>query len=171
MVKRGILICATFFLIAILGIIALMNFSGVPVSAASTNSTPTSATVTINQFITVTLTNTPVTFGTMDPGAAQNATNNPLTVTIGSETNVDFDIAVKADNANFVSGSNTFAVSNLKWDNDLVGLGTDYTTSDANVYTGETTPGAFNIYHQLFVPSPQKAGAYSVPITVTASAV
>ena len=118
------------------------------------------------EFISITLTSgTPITFGNMDADTTQSATNNPLIVNVDS--NVNFDITTKADASTF-TGPETLTVSNMKWDDVGTGPWTDYTTSEADVYVNEATPGDFNIYHQLTIPSAQTAGSYEVGITITA---
>jgi len=55
----------------------------------------------------------------------------------------------------------------MEWDTDSVFPGTDYTISEATVYSNEESDD-FNIYHQLTIPTGQYAGSYEVGITITA---
>jgi hypothetical protein len=164
MVKREVLV---------LGCMLIISALAVSVFAASSDFDTATASVIINQFISVTLTSgSPIDFGNMDPGQSlKNATNNPLNITIGSETNVDFTISTKANSTTFKSGSNTFAVGNLNWNDDSFATKTNYTTSDVAVYSTQTSPREYSIYHELAIPTPQKAGDYNVGVIITAAAV
>ncbi len=161
-------------LVGILCLVLLTSIVGVVMAVGTT------ASVTVNQFLSVTLTSgSPVAFGSMNPGATEAATNDPLVATIGSESNVDADVKTKADDTNFVCVSglctvdvDNFAVSNMEWENSLVSpTWTDYTTSDATVCSSVVASGTCDIYHQLTIPSStQAAGTYSTGITITATA-
>jgi len=135
----------------------------------------TTATVTVNTFLSVTLSNTPITFTSMNPGETLSATVGtgfPLTATIGSESNVNANVKTKADSANFVEATNsslTFLVSNMEWDFEDTFPGTGYAITDAIVCSSVTPGNACNIYHQLTIPSSQAAGTYSLGITVSAT--
>ena len=135
---------------------------------------PTSATVTVSEFLSVTLSNAPVEFPNADPLETVSANvgkGYPLTATIGAETNVvSIYVKTSADAASF-SGPATLDVSNMEWSNTESGTYTSYTTSDATVCTGLGASGTCDIYHNLTIPSGQVAGAYNVDITVTATSV
>lgn len=164
-----------------IGFLVLVITSLVLVSiamAVTTDTAATSATVTVNEFLSVTLTGAPVTFPGMDPGtgptAADVGNGYPLTATIGSESNVNANVGTKADATDFVETTNaslTFPVSNMEWDDATIGPWTNYTTSDATVCSSVSPGSACDIYHQLTVPGGQAAGTYSVGITVTATSV
>lgn len=152
-------------------IIAILFLVGMVIAQVS-DTAPTSATVTVNEFLSVTLTNVPVTFGNMDPGTTANATVDngfPATATIGSESNVNANVATKANQTDFVSGSNTFAVSNMEWSDAVAGTYADYLITDATVCSDVNPGNACNIYHQLTVPGAQAAGEYQVGIIITAT--
>ncbi len=132
------------------------------------------------EILSITLSNAPVVFSNMNPGATTNANIGnefPLTVTIDSETTVtDVSVSVKANVSDFVCdgggcniGTDKFAVSNMEWSPSSTFPGTDYTTSDATVCTGLVADDTCNIYHQLYVPAGQTAGSYGVGITIIAS--
>ncbi|MBU1204725.1 MAG: hypothetical protein KKE93_02335 [Nanoarchaeota archaeon] len=137
----------------------------------------TTATVTVDAFLSVTFTNYPVTFPNMNPGTTQNAgasNGYPLTVTIDSVSNVNAIVKTKADAANFLGTTNaslTFPVSNMEWSITAGGTYADYLTTDATVCASVAPTSACNIYHKLTIPSAQKAGSYSVGITITATQV
>ncbi len=151
----------------------MLVLAGVVMAVPPPVTAPTSATVTVNEWVSITLTKVPVQFSSMDPGTTANASADygyPAIATLGSETNVNIKIGTKANTALF-TGPASLAVSNMKWDDAATGPWTNYTTIDATVCTGLGASGTCNIYHQLTIPSAQAAGAYSVGITVTASKV
>ena len=119
------------------------------------------------EFLSITLYNTPVDFGNMDPGQSKEAVNDPLIVSIDS--NIDFDISVKADNNEFKSKSNSFSISNLQWNTINFFPGTSYTRKYVIAYAGQTSPRNYSIYHRLTIPPAQTAGDYDAAITISAS--
>lgn len=149
-------------------VMALVMIGGVMGATQSTT-----ATVTVNTFLSVTLSNIPVQFLSMDPLATKNASVGngfPLTATIGAESNVNANVGTKADATTF-TGAGTFAVSYMEWSATTTFPGTDYTTSNVQVCGSVGAGSACNIYHQLTIPSGQAAGAYSTGITITATSV
>lgn len=163
------------FYFLLTGIIALMLVLAGVVMAGTESTMTTSATVTVNEFLSATLTSGyPVAFAGADPGVPKTATVDPLVVTVGSETNVVYDITTKADATTFSCttsaqcGTNSFAVSAMKWSKTATGGETAYTSSEAIVYDNEATPGNKPIYHDITIPSAQAAGPYSVGIIITA---
>lgn len=129
----------------------------------------TSATVTVNEFISVSLTSGyPVTFGSVDPSVTTDATNDPLVVTVGSETNVNYNITTKTNQTNFVSGGNTFAVGAMTQSTTDEGGETAYTTTAATVYGNQAVPAAKSIYHEITVPAATPAGNYNTGIVIAA---
>ncbi|MBI2452371.1 hypothetical protein HYV50_04835 [Candidatus Pacearchaeota archaeon] len=146
----------------------ILGITGIVFAATSQSTT---ASVSVNEFLSVTLSNAPINFPNMDPGQTSNASVGngfPLTATIGSETNVNVNVTTKADQTNFISGSNNLSVSNMEWSTNSSFPGTDYSTSAATVCKGISASSTCNIYHQLNVPSGQAAGAYTVGVTVSA---
>ena len=142
----------------------------VGIAFATWDEATTTASVDVNQFLSVTITSgAPVAFGTLDEGDTnQQADNSPLVATIGSETNVDnIDVRTKANAASF-SGPATLAVSNMEWSDALAGTYTDYTTSEADVCTGLSADGTCNVYHRISIPNGQTSGSYSVGIIIKA---
>ena len=142
----------------------------------------TTATVVVEGFLSATFTNIPVTFQSgMVPGETQNATvggGYPLTVTIGSETNVgSIYVKTEADTADFCTDypaclGDTMPISSMEWTNNISGtpVWVDYLISPgAEVCSGLDATGICNIYHRLIVPDAQEAGTYSTEITITAT--
>ena len=164
MKKKTGLILGGFLLLSLVFVVGI-------VMAVATDST--AATVSVNEFLSVTLSNTPVSFTDMNPGQTLNATLGagfPLNATIGPESNVNADIGTKADNANFVSTSSNFPVSNMEWSATSTFPGIGYTTNDAQVCSAVTAGSDCTIFHQLTIPSNQPPEVYTVGITITATA-
>lgn len=143
---------------------------------------PTTAGVTVNEFLSVTLSNDPVQFPGADPLETVNAsvgTGFPLTLTIGSESNVNANVKTKGaaefctdyPTCSGTGGEYKFAVGQMKWDDATTGPWTSYTTLDVSVCASVAPGSACNIYHQLTIPSAQAAGSYSTGITITATSV
>lgn len=130
----------------------------------------TQASVTVQEYISATLFNVPIDFGSLNPGTVnQNATNNPMKVQVGGETNVNYNITLNGT-SDFISGTNSFSISNLSFNT------TQYTTLtpyELNVeklaYSNRAPTGApvnESIWHFISVPPGQIAGAYTASITV-----
>ncbi|MCW1297988.1 MAG: hypothetical protein OH333_04295 [Candidatus Parvarchaeota archaeon] len=132
----------------------------------------TSASVTVNEYISATLSNIPIDFGSLDPGTTnQPATNNPLLVQVGAETNVEYNITLNGT-TNFVSGGNSFSVGNLSYNTTEITTPTPYELNvEKNAYTNEPCPCGTqadrNVWHYISVPAGQVAGAYSANIKIT----
>ena len=160
----------------ILGSIFLFSLVLVGVVMVQAAEAPTTATVTVVSFLSVTVDDATLVFGALDPSAANNKPlDDPLVATIGSESNVNAGVRTRANGANFCTdfptcSGNTFAISNLEWDITDSFSGISYTTIDANVCTGVTPGASCNIFHELKIPSNQPAGTYSLGITVSAIA-
>ena len=74
------------------------SLQGAITAFAVSNGTQTTASVTVNEFISLTLQEGfPISFGSLNPGATNaSATTNPSNITIGGETNVDYNITLNA---------------------------------------------------------------------------
>lgn len=157
-------------------IMATLLLLGMAIAAPDATA-PTTASVTVNEFLSVTLSGAPIAFPNADPLETVNAsTGYPLIATIGPESNaVGISIKIKGatefcTDYSTCSGS-TMPIGSMEWDNDAFGTGTAYTISDA-VITGCTSMianDACYIYHRLTVPTGQASGIYSTGITVTAT--
>ncbi len=155
--------------VSLTAIAGLLLLIGAAIAASDTAST--TASVSVNEFLSVTLTNDPVAFGSMDPGTTANAnpgSGYPLTVTIGSESNVNGNVATRANTDSF-TGPGSLTVDNMEWSPDGSSAWTGYTTSDATVCSGVSPGSTCDIYHRLTIPGGTTAGSYSTGITVTAS--
>jgi len=135
---------------------------------AAEESKPASVTVTETISFTVTDPGTNgINFGspnqgtTDNPEAAQNGAG-AVTLAVGSETNVDCNVQIKAS-GDFSDGAHTIALSNAHWDTDNVVTGyTAMTTTYATIGTS-TTGAAYSqdVWHWLSIPSGQVAGTYT----------
>ena len=121
-----------------------------------------------SEFISITISEgTPIDFGNnANPGSTNIAAiNNPLVITVDS--NINFDITTKSNSDSFTSGTNSFPVSNMKWQTSLSSPLTPYSTTETLVYS-DKTPGIFDIYHKLSIPNGQKQGTYTTGVVITA---
>jgi len=130
---------------------------------------PTSASVDVNEFISVTLTSgSPITFGNVDPdGVAHPATNGPLVISVGSDTNINYEITTASDTEYFNDPDTVLEDGALAWSNG--GAYTPYTTTPAQVATGGPGGGIHNLDHQITIPTGTPADTYSLGITITAA--
>lgn len=137
-----------------------------------TDSESSTAEAFVPPFLSITLSNDPVDFNITYPGTTSDATignGYPLTVTIGSETNVGpVTVGTRAVSTGFSDGSHSFGVSNMTWSKNE-STWTVYSTADIEVCSGLYSSGTCNIYHRLTVPSGQASGTYSVGIVISAS--
>ena len=150
-----IIIAGVFF-----GSIAGLLFAGVGGTDAVT------ASVTINNYCTFTVSNTAINFGSMNPGTTTATTANGV-VTVTDTGNVGSNILTSGTTWTF--GSNTFGVQNTVWSPSST---TAY--ASANVLTGSavntniivTTTATNTIYYGLGIPAGQAPGTYSQTIDV-----
>ena len=107
--KTGLIISGVFLLSLVLVVGITMAVTFEEASAV--------ATVTVNTFLSVTLSNAPVEFANMNPGQTLNATGGsgfPLIATIGAESNVNANVETAANQTTFgVPG--TFQLRNIQW--------------------------------------------------------
>ena len=94
---------------------------------ATSDSDTTTASVTVNEFISITLSEGfPINFGSLNPGITNSsASTNPSNITIGAETNVIYNITINATDhfnsteeyiigiGNLTFASNDFSQNNL----------------------------------------------------------
>jgi len=116
-----------------------------------------------SEFISITITNSPIDFGEVDMNTTKNATNNPLIIAVDS--NVIFDITTSA--SDFSDGEDTFSVSNMFWATSENIARTPYSLIESVIYSNQE-PGSFNLYHSLFIPLGQRAGTYNSEVVITA---
>lgn len=127
--------------------------------------------VTPPEFISFTVTDyngDGIKFGSLDPGQSdQPADGQPsqgaVTITVGTETNVDVD--VKVTGTDFTVSGNTIAVGNVKYnDENDSGGATALTTSYATWYSVSASPSSDHVtqvYYWITIPPGQPAGDYA----------
>ncbi|MDY6916368.1 MAG: hypothetical protein SVP26_00220 [Chloroflexota bacterium] len=107
-------------------------------------------------------------FGAVDPGTddnpddGQGAGAGAVTLTVGSETNVDCTIQVCGDD--FECAAVFITIGNAKWDTDSSVAGATAMTSDYTTDIGYSTAYAEwsqDVWHWLSVPGAQPAGTYT----------
>lgn len=156
-------------LISLAMVLVLVAVMTMPVMAAYERE----ASVTVNEFISFTITDngaTGINFDSVDPGTtdnpefAQTASLGAVTLAIGAETNVDGVIETKGG-ADFSDGAtHTIPIGNGKWhDSDDKASGTAMTTTYATVATFTAAGGAISVdvWHWLTIDSGQTAGTYT----------
>jgi len=118
-------------------------------------------------FTVIDYNNDGVKFGSVDPGQTDHpadwgGSEGTVTITVGSETNVDVAVQIKGTN---FSGPGTISIDNVKYDADdnPSGAGT-VTTSYVTWYTVAqplTTDNITQVYHWISIPGGKAAGAYT----------
>jgi len=105
-------------------------------------------------------------FGSLNPGttdsaeAAQNGIG-AVTLTVGSETNVNCNIKTKA--TNFSTNGYTIAITNAKWDTDNNVDGATTMTMEYVIIDSSTayTEKVVDVWHWLSIPGGQPPGTYT----------
>ena len=167
---------AIFVALSSILILILANFA----FGATSEETSGAASVTVNEFVDITLTDTAgggFSFGGLDPGTINKnesdqvdglaSTTGAATVTRQTTSNVDVKVRLKG--TNFIVGSNTLPITYVTYDDDgEVDVFPD--TTQANLTTAypgaayATLTGAspdLKIWFWLDVPTGQAAGSYS----------
>jgi len=125
---------------------------------------------TVNQYISQTLGQNSVSWDPINPGATDQACNTfPATTTVIA--NDTWSLQLKMENATWISGANSFAVSNGKFDLDSnVSGATTFTTAYQSLYTSQSytaeTGTSENMYFWLSIPGGQASGNYTNKIWV-----
>ncbi|GBE17600.1 hypothetical protein BMS3Abin16_00184 [archaeon BMS3Abin16] len=159
--------------ISVLAVLFVLFASVQPVVSVD-DTQATTASVTVNEYISVTLAGVPIAFGSLNPGVTDSAaTSNPTTITVDSVTNVATNISL---NGSIFTGPTTFGVGNLSFANDTTSTQTDMTTvfSSGLPYSNWVNipaPGGGasetrNAYFWIDIPSGQTAGGYSSDVFV-----
>ena len=168
-------------IVMLAGMLALKTVTMPSAFAATAENESTSASVTVNGFVSVTLFNGSVTFPNVDPGVNQTAANNnPMHIQVDPTTNVDVNVYLNG--SQFIDGSsNTFEVGNMSLNISVTGTGTGNTsyTDSRGVYQtvpfwlfDETSPAGTgkneSLYHYISVPAAQTPNAYTAQIRICA---
>lgn len=170
------------FVIVIAAMLAVSVFFLQSGTAGTENVTTASATATIKETISVTLSYVPadtgIKFTNLDPGAVNISADDHLNISIDYGTNVKTNITQKGD-ATFVNGPDNFPIDNLRYSN-LTQVTDSTQMSSSNglpvFLDWENIPkptGGDNqyrdTYYWLSVPAAQTAGTYTTNIYVNVS--
>jgi hypothetical protein len=148
------------------------------------SATSNSVVVSPATVVDITLSNVPISWGTLDPASENNLAQvnqgNPATVTVESTTNVNVDIYIKGTNWSDGSG-HTIGVENCKYDDDntlgetpAIGqpentLKLSYPGTANSGYFENVTPGSSKtIYFWISIPLGQWAGTYTNNVYIKA---
>ncbi len=161
-------------LITIICLVALLGTVSVG-SVLAVEEQPVTASVTVTEFIDVTVTDhgdTGLHFGSLAPGASKQAEAAAPSITVSLAAGGNTDVTVSLKGLDFSDGvSASFPVDNAFWnDADDAGLATPMSTAYAAV--GTLTPAnSLSIYHWLSIPSGQDAASYTSTFTYKTAAV
>jgi hypothetical protein len=169
----------------IVGSIGLFGMSSA--YAVTTESESTTAAVTVNGLVSITMFNVPINFPAVDPGVsftAANATKGfPMIVQVDNVTNVDVDVFING--SDFAKGGDNFGVGNLSFNVTGSASGTANTSCSAlhSCIYQKTRTWVFNetarlgtaanstISHWISVPGAQAPGAYTNNVEICAKQV
>ncbi|MEM3408414.1 MAG: hypothetical protein QXW80_03890 [Candidatus Micrarchaeia archaeon] len=153
------------------------------VNAATTYSSNVTFSVSVAEFIDVTISPGSITFSdAINPTANATATT-PVTVTTTSNSNVPIKISIWG--SNFVNGTNTIPITNLRMRaNDVQPAYSDFVdphyvdttmrTCNATLYSGNQNcyniapNNTVKLWFNLFVPGGTAAGSYNAILTIQA---
>lgn len=169
--KAGGLAAAIILIVA-----ALLAIS--PMSLAADNATSgTTASVSINETVSISLANTPIQFGNLDAGVnqqpAQAGNGYPLQITVKDTTNVDVNVTLNGSDFDD-GGGNTFGITNLTYSNtsttpSKTNASATYPAPTYSDWTNIQTAGSdqsVNSYFWVNVPKNQTAGTYTADVNV-----
>ena len=169
-------------IILALAVMFLAKTATLPSAYAATNENEsTTATVTVNGFVSITLFNVSISFPNMDPGQnATGATNNAQTIQVDPSTNVDVMIYV---NGSAFSGSGySFGVGNMSL-NISNTTGTVKTNASCHtsrcryqpapiwLYNETASPGVGrndSVAHFIDIPTGQQPTSYTAGVRICA---
>ena len=152
-----IIIAGVFF-----GSIAGLLFAGGGTDAVT-------ASVTINNYCTFTVSNTAINFGSMNPGTTTATTANGV-VTVTDTGNIGSNILTSGNS--WVYNSNSFGVQNTVWSGSsstAYASATPLTITSTDTGIVVTTTAPNTIYYGLGIPAGQAPGTYSQTIDVISS--
>ena len=170
-------------LVIIIALAAMLVFktSTMPAGYAATSmSNATSASVTVNGFVDVTLQNVPVQFPSVDPNTVGTAASpTPMNITYTNLTNCDVSTYLNSS-ANFTTGSYNFSAGNMSYNVTVTATGTVNTTCSTGrcrygvipawvfneTAPSGVTPKNESVFHYIDVPIAQQPGTYTVQLRV-----
>mgnify|MGYP001375858731 CR=1 FL=1 len=147
--------------------------------AASSVINSTTASVTVNGVVEVTIQNAAIAFGGLDSGISNSAaTNNPLNISFGANTNVNVKTYINGS-ATFNATSSSFAIGNMTFNattSATGGVNASCSTARCNYryapffVLNETAPLGTaknaSIYHYISVPAGQLPGPYTGSVRI-----
>lgn len=149
--------------------------------AVTNNTSSTSATASISETISVTLSGGPINFANLMPGSDNNSADSSLNITIDQVTNVATNITQKG-NATFECSAcdpvDNFSISNLRYsDNSTLTNAVNMTDTDSappfsnwtNIPKPTNSSQDREAHYWLSIPSGQTAGSYQTDIYVNVS--
>jgi len=168
-----------FIIIMALAGMMFLRTSVTPSGYAATSAiNTTTASVTVNGVVEVTIQNAPVTFPATDPGTTGTAaTNNPMNISFGPNTNVKVETFLNG--SNFTATGGSFDVKNMSFNVTVSATGTANTScSTARCRYNVTAYWVLNesaplgtaknasIFHYIDIPAGQTPDSYSANIRV-----
>lgn len=149
-------------------LIALMLVAAVTTPVLADNEQSTTASVTVNEVVSITLSGA-IDFGSVTPPVTEQGTTGQgdgspaITVNVGSETNINVDIGIKGTTSSDIALSN-WKYSKLFDRSDIAGL----TTSYVAVYTSAAGSSSNAFYHWITVPTGTAAGPQTATVSYKA---
>jgi len=153
-------------------LIALMLVAAVATPVLAATEQETTASVTVNQVISISLTDAGsggINFGPVTPpvtgqgDVAQSSGTPAIKVVVAPETNVAIDINIKG------ATTSALALANWKYSDTFAGAKTALTTSFVQVYD-EKAAGSYDVYHWIDVPTSTASGTHTATVTYQAIA-
>jgi len=135
-------------------------------AANATSATP-AFNIIANAYVETSISPSSIAFGAVDPTMNYStSTNNPMILTVTSNTNVNVDVYLNA--THLTNASSTIGVGNMTVSKTAGGMKTALTlVFPGTPYYGNLAPGATaNFYFYLTVPGGQDAGDYAGAVTL-----
>ena len=135
--------------------------------ALAANEQPLTASVTVNEVISITLTDTVtpgINFGSVSAGVTgqgdvdQNISTPAVKVNVNGETNVNVDIGIKGSTAG------TLALTNWKYSTTFAGAKDPIPATYALVYSARSPGSSVDFFHWIDVPGGTAANTYTCTV-------
>lgn len=178
MMNSGRIAIGFVIIVMLAGMLTLKTVTMPSAFAATNENESTTASVTVNGFVSITLFNGSITFPNVDPDSSDTpATNNPMVVQIDPATNVD--VMAYINGSNFISGAYSFNIPNMSVNATLTGTATGnasyvdsrglYGTVPSWVFNETSPAGAGKnetMGHYISVPAAQTPAAYVANVRI-----
>jgi len=150
-------------LVILASVLLIMGIVGVVYAATQQAVT---ASVTVTGVKSITVSNSSLAFGNMQPGESKAPTENPLVITI--DANTGYSVTTESNSSLFTGGAGTLASTNLKFSNvSITGpWTTGYSTTPVTIGSGSAGGGIHNLWHNLTIPGGTQATGYTLGITL-----